>query len=113
MLEPEGATATVLWIAHFVGAYWLVTMCHEAFHVAAACVLGHFSVFTQHNLLSATCSKHVHVPGASGWHGACIRHAGWAGSVLLATLLSTGTLYVPESCTRFGIQWQAAAWLTG
>ena len=91
--------------ATFVCAYWLFTCLHEGFHVAAACVIGHAkSALTAANLLTATCYKRVHVPGASGWHACMIKHSGWVGSVVLLTIM----LSVNEWC--MGVC-QAAAFL--
>jgi hypothetical protein len=93
--------------AEFLAAYWLLTCVHELFHLAAACVVGHVGkALTTSNLISATCSKHVHVPGVSGPRADIIKHAGWAGSMLLAITMSVGMW---ESCAA---GWKVAAWLT-
>ena len=91
--------------ASFFAIYWLMTCVHEALHVAAACLVGRAEqALTWSNLVSATCSKHVAVRGASGWQRGVIQHAGWAGSVLLAIILSA----LPDAS---GL-WRAAAVLT-
>jgi len=88
----------------FLAVYWLLTCVHETFHILAACVVGHFfSALTTSNLISAACSRHVHVPGVSGWRADVIQHAGWIGSVVVALCLNLG------ECETFV---QAAAWLT-
>ena len=101
LTASAGAVGTSLTL---LGAYWLLTCVHELFHLMAACVAGHAGgALTTDNLWSATCSKHVCVRGANGWHAAVIRHSGWVGSLLLAGGLS---------CTcAVSFAWQAAAWL--
>ena len=101
LTASAGALGTSLTL---LGAYWLLTCVHELFHLMAACVAGHAGeALTTDNLWGATCSKHVHVRGANGWHAAVIRHSGWVGSLLLAGGLSW-------SCA-VSFAWQAAAWL--
>ena len=97
-------TPTLDAAASFLAAYLLLTCVHEVFHIAAACLVGHVSALSAANLVSATCSKSVSVPGASGWRAAFIKHAGWVGSALLAAALSASEQYA-------GVV-QAAAWLT-
>jgi hypothetical protein len=92
----------------FLLAYWLSTCVHEAIHLAVACLVGHArSAITLGNLVSATCSRHVCIPAASGWRAACIRHAGWVGSLLFAVSLS----FYARVSEAWAV-WQAAAWLT-
>ena len=76
----------------FFALYWLLTCVHECFHIVAACLLGHAGeALTVSNLVTATCSKHVAVRGASGWRRSAIQHAGWVGScVLVAGISSMG-----------------------
>jgi hypothetical protein len=93
----------------FLLAYWALICAHEAFHVATACLVGRArGALTRSNFVSATCSRHVCVPGASGWRALCIRHAGWVGSLSLAVCLSL--LDTPSS--EASASWRAAAWLT-
>ena len=92
-------------------AYWLLTCIHECIHLAAACAVGHFRpALTASNLASATMSKRVHVPGASGRQAAFIRHAGWVGSVLAALVLSWSNSM--PALGAFSPQYKIAAWLT-
>ena len=88
----------------FVVAYYVVAVAHEAMHVVAACLVGKArSALTLSNARSALLSRHVRVPGVSGWRAEVVRHAGWLGSVLLA--LATSWLGAHISLQR-------AAWLT-
>ena len=88
----------------FLAAYYVVAVVHEAMHVVAACLVGHArAACTLPNLRSAVLSRHVRVPGVSGWRAEAVRHAGWLGSTLLA--IWTGWLGSHTSL-------QAAAWLT-
>ena len=88
----------------FLAAYYVVAVMHEAMHVVAACLVGQArSVLTLANVRSAFLSRHVRVPGVSGWRAEIVRHAGWLGSTLLA---AATTLFGAHICV------QRAAWLT-
>lgn len=104
-----GTGSVVKVAAPFVLAYWFFTCLHECIHIAAACLLGHArSAITLSNLVSATFSRHVHIPGVSGWRAQAVRHAGWAGSLLVAMSLSLGLCGLAEPWSV----WRMAAWLT-
>ena len=73
----------------FLAAYYLVAVLHEAMHVLAACFVGKArSALTLTNARSALLSRHVRVPGVSGWRAEVVRHSGWLGSALLALAIS-------------------------
>jgi hypothetical protein len=88
----------------FLAAYYVVAVAHEAMHVAAACLVGRArAACTLRNMRSALLSRHVRVPGMSGWRAEVVRHAGWLGSTLLA---------IATTCWGAPAVLQAAAWLT-
>jgi hypothetical protein len=88
----------------FVTTYYAACLLHEAVHVATACLVGQArSALTLANLRSAVLSRHVRVPGVSGWRAELVRHGGWIGSSLLA--MASSLLQVQTSV-------QTAAWLT-
>ena len=73
----------------FLAAYYLVAVLHEAMHVLAACFVGKArSALTLTNARSALLSRHVRVPGVSGWRAEVVRHSGWLVSALLALAIS-------------------------
>jgi hypothetical protein len=105
-LPPPEHLTSLRAAASFLAAYWLLTCVHEAFHVIAACLVGHGgTALTFANLVSGTCEKHVTVKGVAGWRRTMIRHAGWMGSALLAIALCAFSS--PSTSV-----WPAAALLT-
>jgi hypothetical protein len=88
----------------FLATYYLVGVLHEAAHVLAACCVGKArSALTLTNFRSALTSRHVRIPGMSGWHAEFVRHAGWIGSTVLALAVSFMDVHR-------GVQ--IAAWIT-
>jgi hypothetical protein len=70
------------WLLTFYFAHWLFKVLHEAWHLLAACLVGHYDAINFKNLVSAIFEFKVEV-NSTGWRAEVIRHAGWLGSIFV------------------------------